>query len=286
MTERALLDRPKDRTFPSPRIHADATAAALARRHGARAVTIGRHVFFGTGEYAPASPRGDWLIAHETAHVAQQTALPGTASAATPLSPAAAERQASAYADRALTGGPLPDPGRSPARAPQCQPVDSGSPIPMAPWNVNGLSITVTSAKSDPRDAWGFVMPGVHRPFSKDGMIRSFCVTPARYPLEILFHADADIIPRPTPFTPPAVSASLAFRAAGGAASPAAVNVADAKPVYEGPGQPLKTNFGRVVSVDSGADGMLGVTAALQDPDSNTTLQYTDTIECRLDPCA
>jgi Domain of unknown function (DUF4157) len=53
-------------------IHADAAAAALARSVSARAFTVGSDIFFGAGEYQPATPVGRELLTHELVHVAQQ----------------------------------------------------------------------------------------------------------------------------------------------------------------------------------------------------------------------
>jgi hypothetical protein len=53
------------------RIHRDAAAAEGAQRLDALAVTIGRDIYFGQGQYAPQSPDGDHLLRHELAHVAQ-----------------------------------------------------------------------------------------------------------------------------------------------------------------------------------------------------------------------
>ena len=55
------------------RIHSDGSAAAAAEHLDAAAFSCGSQVFFGAGRYAPGSPRGDWLLAHELAHVAQQS---------------------------------------------------------------------------------------------------------------------------------------------------------------------------------------------------------------------
>src|SRR6185436_9100313 len=59
--------------FSRVRIHTDANAATLANEMDARAFTVGQHIAFGTGEYRPGTPIGDALIAHELAHVVQQT---------------------------------------------------------------------------------------------------------------------------------------------------------------------------------------------------------------------
>ena len=58
--------------FGHVRVHRDAAAAQSAREVGARAYTAGRHVVFGSGQYAPQSLDGRRLIAHELAHVVQQ----------------------------------------------------------------------------------------------------------------------------------------------------------------------------------------------------------------------
>ena len=58
------------------RVHTDGLAAEATTALGAKAFTIGEHVFFGAGEYQPGSRLGQWLIAHELAHVVQQ-APPG-----------------------------------------------------------------------------------------------------------------------------------------------------------------------------------------------------------------
>jgi hypothetical protein len=52
---------------------ADAAAAASAKEVAARAYTVGSHVVFGADSYAPATRDGRSLIAHDLAHVVQQT---------------------------------------------------------------------------------------------------------------------------------------------------------------------------------------------------------------------
>jgi Domain of unknown function (DUF4157) len=58
------------------RVHTDDHAASLARAVSARAFTVGNDIFFGQGEYSPATPAGAELIAHEVAHVVQQRGAP------------------------------------------------------------------------------------------------------------------------------------------------------------------------------------------------------------------
>src|SRR4051812_21095348 len=54
------------------RVHTDSPADALARSVSARAFVTGRDMFFAEGQYRPATPDGDKLIAHELTHVVQQ----------------------------------------------------------------------------------------------------------------------------------------------------------------------------------------------------------------------
>lgn len=51
------------------RVHRSRSAGELARRLGADAFTFGRHVVFGRGSWAPWTWQGQWLLAHELAHV-------------------------------------------------------------------------------------------------------------------------------------------------------------------------------------------------------------------------
>ena len=59
--------------FSYVRTHTDPTAARLSNELNARAFTVGEHIAFGAGEYRPGTLIGDSLIAHEMAHVVQQS---------------------------------------------------------------------------------------------------------------------------------------------------------------------------------------------------------------------
>jgi len=58
--------------FGSVRIHDDAQANAAADRLQANAYTVGSHLVFGHGRYAPSTSQGRRLLAHELVHVVQQ----------------------------------------------------------------------------------------------------------------------------------------------------------------------------------------------------------------------
>jgi hypothetical protein len=69
---RAGFERRLGHRFGDVRVHTGAAAEASARAIGARAYTVGHDVVFGRGHWAPATPRGLGLLAHELSHVVQQ----------------------------------------------------------------------------------------------------------------------------------------------------------------------------------------------------------------------
>jgi len=58
--------------FSTVRVHADAPAAGSARSVNALAYTVGSHIVFDEGRYAPNTPDGRRLLVHELTHVVQQ----------------------------------------------------------------------------------------------------------------------------------------------------------------------------------------------------------------------
>ncbi|MEA3335577.1 MAG: putative zinc-binding metallopeptidase [Chloroflexota bacterium] len=74
---RTLMERSLGLDFSQVRIHADSSAARSARSVHALAYTIGSHIVFDAGQFAPSTPGGQWLLAHELTHVAQQGQLDG-----------------------------------------------------------------------------------------------------------------------------------------------------------------------------------------------------------------
>jgi len=57
-------------------VHTDGEAQQSARDVNALAYTVGSHVVFDAGRYAPGTPDGQRLLGHELTHVAQQTPSP------------------------------------------------------------------------------------------------------------------------------------------------------------------------------------------------------------------
>ncbi len=86
--------------FSGVRVHADAAAAASANAVQALAYTVGQHVVFGAGRYAPHSAAGRRLLAHELMHTVQQRGATTGALAAAPLRVGAVDSAQEQQAER------------------------------------------------------------------------------------------------------------------------------------------------------------------------------------------
>ena len=105
---RAYMEPRFGHSFADVRVHADERAAGSAAAVGAHAYAVGSHVVFGAGRYAPGTPSGDRLLAHELAHVVQQSGVSDpTPRASLEVGAAGApeEREAEAAAERVTAGG-------------------------------------------------------------------------------------------------------------------------------------------------------------------------------------
>jgi hypothetical protein len=69
---RAFMEPRFGHDFSHVRVHTDPRAAESARSVDASAYTLGSHVVFNKGQYAPESGQGQRLLAHELTHVVQQ----------------------------------------------------------------------------------------------------------------------------------------------------------------------------------------------------------------------
>ena len=109
--QRAMEDRMSD-SLGDVRIHTGPQAAAACESINARAFTVGNHVAFNAGEYDPESPEGQHVLAHELAHVRQQTGgavsmlLQEDVELEVDPDPAL-EREAEETAQRVMAGGDL-----------------------------------------------------------------------------------------------------------------------------------------------------------------------------------
>ena len=69
---RGFMESRFNHDFSGVRVHSDSRAAESARAVNALAYTVGNHVAFDHGQYAPGTTTGRGLLAHELAHVVQQ----------------------------------------------------------------------------------------------------------------------------------------------------------------------------------------------------------------------
>jgi hypothetical protein len=60
------------RNFSHVRVHVSTQSVESARAVNAQAYTVGRHVVFGAGQYAPGTTAGQKLLSHELTHIIQQ----------------------------------------------------------------------------------------------------------------------------------------------------------------------------------------------------------------------
>ena len=141
-SDQAFFGAAFGRDFSRVRVHADRGAAASAAQAQAHAYTVGDHVFFAGGRYAPATPSGRRLLAHELAHVVQQGRGGGPGRA----DDARAHLEAERAGRRAAEGRPVivtearpvgmarqpaadaPAPALAPDQAPAAAPADGQAP--------------------------------------------------------------------------------------------------------------------------------------------------------------
>jgi Domain of unknown function (DUF4157) len=97
--------------FSKVRVHADSHAATSAKAVAATAYTVGSHVVFDEGKYAPRSPQGQQLLVHELIHTLQQShGTPGSRSITLGDSAGPGERQA----EQMASAGPAQRPVATP----------------------------------------------------------------------------------------------------------------------------------------------------------------------------
>jgi hypothetical protein len=128
-------------SFAQVRVHTDEAAAQAAQLLGAQAFTMGYHIYFGRGEFAPGTTPGDRLLRHELTHVAQHVRGELAAHGALELvaessAPEAEARAAEARPSPSLTGQPprsLPTDATHPGAASAASAGTPGTPAAATP---------------------------------------------------------------------------------------------------------------------------------------------------------
>lgn len=111
---RGTMESRFGRDFSGVRLHTGPAADRAAAGVSARAFTVGQDIVFGSGEYAPQSPAGQRLLAHELTHTIQQSgaASPGPQMALRVSQPGdplerEADRVAAQVMSGPMTGAPI-----------------------------------------------------------------------------------------------------------------------------------------------------------------------------------
>jgi hypothetical protein len=130
---RAFMEQCFGFDFSRVRIHTGAEAANAARAVNAHAYTVGHHIVFSAGQYAPDTLDGRRLLAHELTHVAQaQRARVAAPETGVSKSSDASEKEAACNSTVAAAGARA-EVAAPPAAAVQRQPQQTGNPPPATP---------------------------------------------------------------------------------------------------------------------------------------------------------
>jgi hypothetical protein len=111
---RSLMESRFGFDFSGVRIFNDSSAARSAGAVSAHAYTVGKKIVFDQGRYAPQSPSGRRLLAHELAHVVQQEFASPSSAARLPMGEpgSAHELAADRAANASMLDSPSPDGGQ------------------------------------------------------------------------------------------------------------------------------------------------------------------------------
>ena len=109
-TLRGTMESRFGHDFSRVRVHADGAADASAAVLQARAYTLGPHIAFARGAYDPTTEAGRRLVAHELAHVVQQSRTHES------CGEGEAEREAAQIADAAAAGRRVAPASATPVR--------------------------------------------------------------------------------------------------------------------------------------------------------------------------
>jgi Domain of unknown function (DUF4157) len=198
---RAFMEPRFGHDFSRVRIHADPGASHAADATQAQAFTFGGDIVFGSGKFAPSTPAGQKLLAHELTHVVQQ----GAATAAT-RSPAGegATEAGDLRTPRVSEPGRLqrkPRDGQDSPKTEACPPLEKGEReeaakvqlslverIPQQEWLISGFPIGGSEISGD--EAGRFISSITRR------MQSQYVYTIGQDPLEVLGFSDCVAGPR------------------------------------------------------------------------------------------
>ncbi len=144
--------------FSGVRVHTGGRAASSAADVGAEAYTLGKDIVFAEGRYAPTRHEGRRLLAHELAHVVQQSRAPASTAEAGGVGAAdhPLEQEATAQSQRVLAGGEGAIAGGASGPALLRQANGSASPSPSpGPRDTHQPDPDLTHPRSRTSSNWG-----------------------------------------------------------------------------------------------------------------------------------
>ncbi len=138
---RGLMESRFEHDFGKVRIHADSQATRSGMGSHAAAYTVGSQIVFAAGQYTPETPTGQRLLAHELAHVVQQSTVQTRADG--DQMPAHRRNSFETEADRAANRihAGLEATGLSRLSAPAIQCSDGTTTTTTLPVWLNGISV-------------------------------------------------------------------------------------------------------------------------------------------------
>jgi hypothetical protein len=165
-----LLQPMFGRDFSSVRVHTDSFAVNAAGQLRASAFTVGQSIVFGNSAYAPHSPNGFQLLAHELVHTLQQRDAAPVDSLSVGPTDDAFEAQAFEYSSMRSGGRTVSDMpiGRAPMSI-QCAPADGGAEtaaieesaeVPMPAWLDEAIAL-LTAHAGDAGEVGIGLIPGL-----------------------------------------------------------------------------------------------------------------------------
>lgn len=237
------------RDFGDIRIHTDPAAAESACAINALGYTVGRDVVFADGQYSPHTSNGRRLLAHELAHVIQQSSA--TPAVIRRYVPEKRWHVGFISAEIAV----LDAQGHF-----HCSGGVTGDGTAVAAGNFTGRP----SSDMDVRK----------------GNFASVCLSPCvGRPLNLEPQFSVDAMgwgTRPQPFDPPRLSVNIVYYPDVG--DPDVLMRETGTGEYDSPGAPLKTGFGNLTFYTPESTGQLMVSLALADPSSGTVAVYSESI--------
>ncbi|MGH8905001.1 MAG: eCIS core domain-containing protein [Egibacteraceae bacterium] len=167
-TTRAFFEPRLGHDFSHVRVHTDAKAAKSARAVDALAYTVGQHIAFAAGTWAPGSRTGMELLAHELVHTIQQRGeAPSNRALLTISEPADPSERSADYAARQLFAGPAQQAADSTPAQIARQPEDA------EPGSLDATDFELAVSPLEvPKPAPPSLFPPGKRPTLK---LRSFC---------------------------------------------------------------------------------------------------------------